>query len=207
MQVIVIPAGAGRCRRNLVEAHHRLRARVFSDRLGWDVKIADGLEIDGFDALDPVYVLALGPSDRVVGCARLLPATGPTMLADVFPSLLPEGGWHPHAAMVESSRFCVDTIGQQDRPGNFLHEATLIMLSGIVDWCLRTGMREIVTVTDLRFERILARAGWPMLRIGAPKQIGVTMAVAGILPVGTAILEKLRPMSYRFQIASATMAA
>ena len=207
MQVVVIPDGAGRCGRDLVEAHHQLRARVFSGRLGWDVKIADGREIDGFDALEPVYVLAVCPVDGVVGCARLLPATGPTMLADVFPSLLPETGWHPHGAMVESSRFCVDTTRPHGRSGDFLHEATLTMLSGIIDWCLRTGMREIVTVTDLRFERILARAGWPMIRIGAPKQMGVTMAVAGILPVDSAILEKLRPASYRFQIASAAMAA
>ncbi|MEP9389912.1 acyl-homoserine-lactone synthase [Mesorhizobium sp. KR9-304] len=39
---------------------------------------------------------------------------------------------------------------------------------------------EIVTVTDLRFERILNRAGWPMTRIGEAEQIGRTVAVAGI---------------------------
>lgn len=35
-------------------------------------------------------------------------------------------------------------------------------------------------LTDLRFERILNRAGWPMTRIGEAEQIGRTVAVAGI---------------------------
>ena len=41
----------------------------------------------------------------------------------------------------------------------------------------------IATVTDLRMERILRRAGWGLARLGEPQQIGTTKAVAGLLPV------------------------
>jgi N-acyl-L-homoserine lactone synthetase len=35
------------------------------------------------------------------------------------------------------------------------------MFAGIVEWCLAAGYHEIVTATDVRFERIHNRAGFP----------------------------------------------
>lgn len=59
------------------------------------------------------------------------------------------------------------------------------------------GFRDIMTVTDLRFERILSRVGWPLAHLGEPKKIGVTMTVAGTLPARPEIFQKLRPTDYR----------
>ncbi|MCY1377946.1 Autoinducer synthase [compost metagenome] len=56
---------------------------------------------------------------------------------------------------------------------------------------MANGYHEIVTATDLRFERILKHAGWPMQRLGLPCPIGSTMAVAGILPVDVASLDRI----------------
>ena len=36
---------------------HRLRYRVFKERLGWDVQVSGGMEIDEFDTLHPAYLL------------------------------------------------------------------------------------------------------------------------------------------------------
>lgn len=94
---------------HLLHSHHQLRARVFSARLGWEVDVTAGCESDNFDALRPTYVLAIAGTGQLAGCARLLPALGPTMVTDVFPALLPEGQLNAHAAMIESSRFCIDT--------------------------------------------------------------------------------------------------
>lgn len=87
----------------------RLRARVFSVRLGWDVTIRDGRECDTFDDLQPTYILALNDTGRVVACARLLPASGPMMVTTVFSDLLGDHVLTRKHRMVESSRFCVDT--------------------------------------------------------------------------------------------------
>ena len=185
---------------DLLHCHHQLRARVFSDRLGWDVNVASGCESDGFDALHPTYVLATSKGGQIAGCARLLPALGPTMVADVFPSLLPEGRLDAHPRMIESSRFCVDTSLSEGRGDGSIHEATLTMFAGIIEWSVTNGFTEIVTVTDLRFERILARIGWPLHRLGDPKQIGVTIAVAGTLQADVEIFSKLRPTNYQSSI-------
>ena len=197
MQVVTISKPQDIHEAALLKSHHQLRARVFSDRLGWDVDVSDGCESDNFDALQPTYVLAIDIIGRVVGCARLLPALGPTMLVDVFPSLLPTGHLVAHSAMIESSRFCVDTSLDEGRGDGSVHKATLTMFAGIVEWSLVNGFTNIVTVTDLRFERILSRVGWPLMRLGEPKKIGVTMAVAGTLPASSEIFQKLRPANYR----------
>ncbi|WP_087002081.1 acyl-homoserine-lactone synthase TraI [Rhizobium sullae] len=185
---------------DLIDSMHRLRTRVFRDRLNWDVEVRNGLEADEYDQLDPTYILAVSSAGKVAGCARLLPATGPTMLANTFPQLLSSRSLKVHARMVESSRFCVDTSIAQNHAGGFLHRTTRMMFAGIIEWSIASGFHEIVTATDLRFERILKRAGWPMQRLGAPCPIGNTMAVAGTLPANAESFERLRPVGYRSAI-------
>ncbi|KAA1183915.1 GNAT family N-acetyltransferase [Rhizobium tropici] len=197
MQVLAISKPRNVEEAQFLHRHHQLRARVFAERLGWDVTVADGREYDAFDALVPTYILAIASSGQLAGCARLLPALGPTMVTRIFPSLLPNGRLNAHCAMIESSRFCVDTNLLEGRAGGALHEATLTMFAGIIEWCLANGYTEIVTVTDLRFERILSRVGWPLHRLDEPRKIGATMSVAGMLPANATTLQKLRPANYR----------
>ncbi|MBM7324785.1 GNAT family N-acetyltransferase [Agrobacterium sp. S2] len=196
MHIMAIAAPRNVVEEKLLEDHHRLRARVFSDRLGWDVNVDGGKERDAFDDLGPTYILAVSKEDRVLGCARLLPAVGPTMVGDVFSSLLTDGNLHSHDTMIESSRFCVDTSQEAAERPSRVHETTLAMFAGIVEWSLLNGYTEIVTVTDPRFERILSRVDWPLQRIGQARKIGTTTAVAGILPVSSMIFERLQPKNY-----------
>lgn len=207
MQVVAFSTPRTIGEAHFLRSHHQLRARVFSGRLGWEVTVTAGCESDDFDALRPTYVLAISDGGQVAGCARLLPALGPTMVKDVFPSLLPNGQLNAHDAMIESSRFCVDTALEEGRGGGMVHEATLTMFAGIVEWCMSNDFTEIVTVTDVRFERILARVGWPLQRLGQPRQIGGTMAVAGTLLATDETFQKLRPSSYRSEFTPSSQAA
>ncbi|MDQ0458394.1 acyl-homoserine-lactone synthase TraI [Rhizobium paknamense] len=176
---------------------HRLRAMVFRGRLEWDVSVTESGEFDEYDTLDPTYILAVTEDTRVVGCARLLPAQGPTMLERTFPQLLASGSLRASPNMVESSRFCVDTTLEEARGGSQLHLATLTMFAAIIEWSMANGYDEIVTATDLRFERILNRAGWPMKRLGEPREIGNTIAIAGSLPADAKSFDRVRPMGYQ----------
>ncbi|MFX9855407.1 acyl-homoserine-lactone synthase, partial [Acinetobacter baumannii] len=78
-----------------------------------------------------------------------------------------------------------------------LHAATWTLFAGIIEWCLVNGYGELVTVTDVRIERILQRAGWPMTRIGEAKQIGDTKAVVGLLPTDEDSFTRVRPAGYK----------
>lgn len=197
MEILTVPTAARGEFSDLIGSMHRLRARVFGERLRWDVEIRDGREADAYDQLNPTYILAVSRTRGVAGCARLLPATGPTMLANTFPQLLSSRGLGAHRGMVESSRFCVDTTLDQGRTQGLLHRTTLMMFVGIIEWSMVNGYHEIATATDLRFERILKRAGWPMQRLGPPCPVGNTMAVAGILSADAGSLDKIRAAAGR----------
>ncbi len=193
MLILTVSPGQYEHQIHYLKQMHRLRAEVFRNRLEWDVAIEEGGERDQYDDLSPTYILATLSGQRVVGCARLLPASGPTMLERTFPQLLAAGSLSATTAMVESSRFCVDTTLPTRRAGGQLHLATLTMFAGIIEWSMANGYDEIVTATDLRFERILKRAGWPMTRLGEAVAIGNTVAVAGHLPADRTSFDRVCP--------------
>ncbi|MBX5166877.1 MULTISPECIES: acyl-homoserine-lactone synthase [unclassified Rhizobium] len=197
MQVLTISPDRYVEYQNLLKQMYRLRADVFGGRLEWDVTITDGGERDQYDDLNPTYIIAVSGGNKVVGSARLLPAVGPTMLELTFPQLLADGSLNANTAMIESSRFCVDTTLPAGRGGGQLHLATLTMFAGIIEWSMANSYDKIVTATDLRFERILNRAGWPMTRLGEPVAIGNTVAIAGTLPADQESFEQVRPSNYR----------
>ena len=118
------------------------------------------------------------------------------MLERTFSQLLRSGSLSASPSVVESSRFCVDTSLAEGRGGGQLHLATLTMFAGIIEWSMANGYNEIVTATDLRFERILNRAGWPLKRLGEPKEIGNTVAIAGSLPADAKSFKRVRPAGY-----------
>ena len=62
----------------------------------------------------------------------------------------------------------------------------------MIEFGLSRQLTEIVTVTDVRMERILRRAEWPLRRIGKPRTLGNTVAVAGYLEVSVETLGRIR---------------
>ena len=166
---------------DLLAAMYRLRRRIFKDRLDWSVSVSGDLELDVYDALNPTYLLVMSGAREVVGCVRLLPTTGPTMLAETFPSLL-GGHTAPRSERIlESSRFCVDTKLAAELVENGLNRGTFILFAAMIESLHAANANSIVTVTDTRMERILRRAGWPLERIAPPQRIGQTTALAGFL--------------------------
>lgn len=191
MLQLITPSTYGAFAGDLVEMH-RLRYRVFKLRLDWDVEVSDDRERDRFDDLHPIYLLQRDHDGRVSGCARILPTLGPTMLQDVFPTLLHGEPMRSSPAIWESSRFAVDAPENAPKAAGGIAVETYELFAGLVEFGLARELREIVTVTDARLERILRRASWPLRRIGPPVQIGKTLAVAGFLEVSIAALQRLR---------------
>lgn len=170
---------------------HCLRAKVFADRLGWQVEVLDGREIDQFDRLDPVYLLAIDDDGDVIGCARLLPTTGPTMLSQVFSKLLGPDQAIRSPIVWESTRFCVDTPRLTERGPRSLARTTAHLMAAEIEIGLSAGLKHIVTVIDLRMERILMRAGCPIERIGDVVQYGDIPTLAVLVPVNLETLSRI----------------
>jgi len=177
---------------SVIAEMHRLRFRVFKERLDWQVHVENGMERDRFDALTPVYLLHKGNDNRIQGCVRLLPSTGPTMLRDVFPMLLDGNRCPSDPCIWESSRFALEPSPGLPRSESGLAKATFELFAGMIEFGLSCSLTGIMTVTDVRMERILRRANWPLERLGTPKMIGTTEAVAGILNVSLDALVQVK---------------
>lgn len=159
----------------VINEMYLLRARVFRDRLGWDIPTIAGMEIDGYDALGPHYMLIQDAAGQVRGCWRLMPTEGPNMLRDTFPQLL-HGAEAPSGRNVwELSRFAIES--GNDQTFGFA-EVTLHAMRAVVSYAARMGIASYVTVTTTPIERLLRRTGIEIRRLGAPMRIGVENAVA-----------------------------
>jgi N-acyl-L-homoserine lactone synthetase len=128
----------------------------------------------------------------VQGCVRLLPTTGPNMLRDTFPALLDGQAAPTSDAIWESSRFGVDLCTREAKTAGSIARATYELFAGMIEFGLMRKLTDIVTVTDARMERILCRARWPLRRLGSPRPIGKTIAVAGYLEVSRERLQCVR---------------
>ena len=167
----------------LLDRMFQLRAQVFGGRLGWDVHVENGREIDQFDALDPGYVIGVNDEGEVVSCVRALQTTGPHMLADVFSAIL--GGEPPlrSPTVWESTRFCVDTkrLGLGRGPGT-ISGATSELMIGSLEWAMSAGISDIVTVIDPIMNKVLKRSNnAPYDYLGSTTQMGKVPAMAALL--------------------------
>ena len=188
---LITKASYGEFANTLVALHH-LRYRAFKVRLDWDVQTSGDLEIDDFDALHPDYLVQLASDGQVLGSVRLLPTIGPTMLRDTF-SVLLDGQSSPSSPQIwESSRFAIDLPPDTPLGAQGIACATYELFAGMLEFGLSRQLTDIVTVTDVRMERILRRAGWPLRRIGRPSPIGNTLAVAGYLGISLETLGTIR---------------
>jgi N-acyl-L-homoserine lactone synthetase len=168
---------------------HRIRKAVFKDRLGWDVNVSGGLEVDEYDALGPSYLLSIDRSGTLNGCVRLLPTTGPNMLRDIFPSFVTKAALPCGERVWEASRFAVSRHSTAAEPG--ISQTTYDLLIGVLKFGLSNGISMIACVVDVRMERILRRAGWQLERLGPAHRIGNTIAMAGQLEVSAQTLRQL----------------
>ncbi|EJF91097.1 acyl-homoserine-lactone synthase [Bartonella tamiae] len=162
-----------------------VRAKIFKERLDWDVIVKDGYEKDVFDELNPLYLVSVDKDNKLQGSLRLLPTTGPNMLRNVFGVLIPDGKIES-PLIWESSRFCINpeiTHKNSDDEKLFVNRVTLELLSGLAEVGLIAGLKFIVTVYDARMARLLKRINCPAQIIGGPIKIGKVMTYASLFEV------------------------
>ncbi|EAQ23244.1 acyl-homoserine-lactone synthase [Roseovarius sp. 217] len=179
---------------HVLDEMFKLRARVFGDRLGWQVDVKDGRERDLFDDLNPAYAVGLDDEGNVVSCVRALQTTGPHMLSDVFSDIL--NGEPPlrSATLWESTRFCVDTrrLGR-GRDRNSVSYATCELMIASLEAAKRAGVSDIVTVIDPVMDRVLKRSGnAPYDYVGKIADMGKVPALAALLDCTDERINRIR---------------
>lgn len=189
MYKVITPEMYGACKPELQQMF-QLRHRVFKERLGWDVHSVKGEERDQFDSLNPVYILAFDDRQDVVGCWRLLPTTGPNMLADVFPALMDGRAAINSPSIWECSRFAVDCSGHRENNLAAVASITYELFMGLASFCVPRDISGVVTVYDLRIARLMSRVGIKPDWKTSTRRIDSTMALAGYFSVNETNIAK-----------------
>lgn len=181
----------------MLDEMYRLRKRVFHDRLGWDVEITDGMEIDLFDTLDPSYIVSVDTEGNVVGCVRQLQTTGPHMLSDVFSSILDGEPPLRSSRVWEATRFCVDTQQLSGGRGrNSISYVTSEIMIAAIELAMSAGVTDAIAVVDPIMNRVLHRSGnGPYDYLGTPKQMGKVVAMAGLIDCTEERAARIRALS------------
>lgn len=178
-----------------IDQMHRLRYRIFHEEKSWSVPLINKWEIDGYDALNPLYVLSLDQNGALAGSFRLLPTTGFNMLNDTFPELLSAGLRIESPLIWECSRFAIEPchadVGGQQK----MAQTTAELGFAMNEIGMAAGLTHIVAVYDRAMHRMLKRfdcAGDPL---GDAVMIGKVMTYAVIYEVGPEWGERIRRVS------------
>jgi acyl homoserine lactone synthase len=180
------------------EMFHDRRAQ-FKETLGWNLAVdAMGREIDRYDLVNPLYLILRDANGHHLGSTRLLPTTGPTMIADHF-SDLTHGVEIESPLIWECTRFFMARRGADSRKN-----AAALMWAGC-QVGLRSGVQFYVGVTAAHMVRVFTACGWPCEVIG--RRTGPEGEICACLwEVNDEMCERLRrraglnPAEYALQV-------
>lgn len=186
--IVVIEKHNAHRHASLLDEMFRLRARIFRDRLGWDVQVTDGKERDKYDDIGPAYLIYTDHRARhVKGSLRLLPTTGPTVLGDSFSDTLPDAAQLSAPTIWECTRFCVDDrMLDKDHRDELLH-ASGTLIAGLGEIAIKAGIESVLGNFDATMLRIYRRIGCEVEVLGCTQRYGRPVYL-GLFPVSAAIL-------------------
>jgi N-acyl-L-homoserine lactone synthetase len=135
---------------------YRLRKKIFSDRLGWDVVCNIDMEFDEFDNPDTRYILGLY-NGQLVCSVRFTGLEQPNMITHTFHACfdtvqLPLAG-------IESSRFFVDKSRARKLLGG-RYPLSQVMFLAMINWARHNECNGIHTIVSRPMLTILKRSGW-----------------------------------------------
>lgn len=161
----------------------KLRYKVFSARLHWDLETSEEMETDQYDVELAHYLYAMEDEGSMVGCWRILPTTTDYMLKNTFPELLGGINAPVDEKVYELSRFAVDKDFSRKAGG--VSNITLKMFQSLYYHAQDKQIDSYVTVTSAGVEKLIKRMGIPCSRIGDQKvhMLGDTKSVALHIPM------------------------
>jgi acyl homoserine lactone synthase len=190
MIVVVEPHNAEK-HKQLLEQMFRVRARVFHDHLGWDVVVKDGKERDKYDEQSPVYIIYTDEGgQRVKGSLRLLPTTGPTLVADFFSDTLPDAASLMAPTIWECTRFCLDENVWQKNKEEILFAST-VLLVGLGDLALRAGIESVMGNFDAGSLHMWRRIGCEVEILGSTSRYGRPVYL-GLHPISETVIGRIK---------------
>ena len=185
--IVVIESSNAHKYPDLMDQMFQTRARVFRDRMRWDVTVERGRERDKYDDETPVYILWTDEKcQNVKGSLRLLPTTGPTVLADFFADTIPDAALLSAPSIWECTRFCLN----ERQVENPLFASTLLTVA-LGELALSAGIQTIVANFDPAMLRLYKLMGCEVELLGYTHRFERPVYL-GSFPISDTHLRKLK---------------
>ena len=163
----------------------------FHEHLGWDVNVTDGKERDKYDDEGPVYIIYTDHHGRKVkGSLRLLPTTGPTLLADLFSDTIPDAVNLSAPTIWECTRFCLDGNVLYGAKEEILFASTVLLIA-LGDLALKAGIESVIGNFDSSMLHLWRRIGCEVEVLGSTARYGRPVYL-GLHPISEAIVNRIK---------------
>lgn len=172
----------------------KLRKKVFSDQLNWDVPVDGDCEKDSYDELNPVYLLWCNEKKtKLYGVVRLMPTTGPTLLYDVFRKTFPDIVSFEAPGIWEGTRMCIDhKLLSKDHPEIEPGHAFSILLLVLCEVAIKHGIHTMVSNYEPQMKRVYRRSGIEVNELGRSSDYGKYPVCCSTFEVSKQVLTKMR---------------
>lgn len=149
-----------------LDEHHQIRHRIYIEELRWRglTPRANKREYDQFDIEDTVYLLGI-EGGRVVGGLRLVPTTGPHLIADVFSRFASERGVPRRPDIAEWTRIFVVPERREEHSGSKIGST---IIASMIDYGLQEGLTGISVVMNTFWLPKFLKYGWRVRPLGLP---------------------------------------
>lgn len=170
-----------------LRAMHAQRRRVFVDQLLWPLACEGDLEIDAFDAADPIYLLRLGEGGEVQASVRLLRTDQPHLMSEHFGHLC-ERAAPAGASIWEVTRFCPSPDLSPEHRRAIVGEMT----AGVLEAGLLFGKTEVTFITGGALKPLALKAGWTVAQLGPTHRYHGDRITACVASIDVAGLQRVR---------------
>ena len=165
--------------RSELDDYFRARHTVYVKERGWtELDRPDGRDIDQFDTIEAIHLLAIDQS-RVVGGHRFNPTTGPTLLNTVFPQLAARA-LVADPEVYETTRIIVveEQRGEQARP-----RVESLFFDATLEYAVNARKRQIRFLMETWWLPRLRGLGWSVRPLGVATDINGMSCIAVSLDV------------------------
>jgi acyl-homoserine lactone synthase len=172
----------------VIERHYQLRHKIFVEERGWKTLARpDRREVDSYDNVDTVYMLAM-EGERIIGGHRLYPTVKPTMVEEVFPELASVRGIPSDPTIWEWSRFFVVPERRDGR-------LNLELMAAVQELCLDEGIEHVSAVMETWWLPRFQQAGFKVHPLGLPAIVENEWTMAALIEISTQTLDHVRSLA------------
>jgi acyl-homoserine lactone synthase len=172
-----------------LESYHRWRHLIYVEERGRaELRKPDGLERDQFDTPQAIHLLAL-ENGRVVGGSRLMRASRPTILSEIFPHLVERSELPRDDATLDWTRmFVVPSHRGAGKP----RSVRGALFTSVMQYALSANARRLGGVMEAFRLSQFAAVGWRMQILCLPRPIAGAMVLAAFVAVDDEALRSVR---------------